>query len=108
MAAHSILERRLRPGVKGCELYHEVRAHLETFAPAKGSFTHHLGHGAGMDAWEFPWLTPGGEEAVREGDVIAAEPGLYAPEMGGGIRLERNYLVGKDGVTPLDTFPMSL
>ncbi len=108
MAAHSILERRLRPGVKGSDLYHEVRAHLETFAPAKGSFTHHLGHGVGMDAWEYPWLTPGSEEPVREGDVIAAEPGLYAPELGGGIRLERNYLVGRDGVTPLDTFPLSL
>lgn len=108
MAAHAIVERSLRPGVTGRALYEEVRAHLESFAPARGSFTHHLGHGVGMEAWEFPWLTPGSSQEIREGDVIAVEPGLYAQELRGGIRLERDYLVGRDGVTPLDGFPLDL
>jgi Xaa-Pro aminopeptidase len=106
--AHEIIRQHLRPGIAGSELYREVRDYLDGFAPAKGSFTHHLGHGLGMDAWEFPWLTPGSDQVVQEGEVIAAEPGLYAEALQGGIRLEHNYLVGKDGVTELDQFPMEL
>ena len=108
MAAHAIVARILRPGVTGRAVYEEVRAHLESFAPARGSFTHHLGHGVGMEAWEFPWLTPGSGQEIREGDVIAVEPGLYSQGLRGGIRLERNYLVGRDGVTPLDDLPLDL
>jgi Xaa-Pro aminopeptidase len=61
-----------------------------------------------MDAWEYPWLTPGSSQEVREGDVIACEPGLYCEKLGGGFRLEHNYLIGKDGATPLDNFPLDL
>jgi Xaa-Pro dipeptidase len=107
-AAHEIIRKRLRPGITGRELYLEIREYLDRFAPAQGSFTHHLGHGLGMDGWEFPWLTPGSNQAVQEGEVIAAEPALYAEALQGGIRLEHNYLVATDGVTTLDSFPMEL
>jgi Xaa-Pro aminopeptidase/Xaa-Pro dipeptidase len=61
-----------------------------------------------MDAWEFPWLTPGSDQVIQEGEVISCEPGLYAKALEGGIRLEHNYLVGKEGVSPLDTFALDL
>ncbi|MCW5978141.1 MAG: aminopeptidase P family protein [Bryobacteraceae bacterium] len=108
MAGHRLAAAILKPGAKARDVYQALRAHLETFAPAKGSFTHHAGHGLGMDAWEFPWLTPGSDHVIQEGEVVAFEPGLYSREMQGGIRLEHNYLVTKDGVTPLDSFPMEL
>ena len=108
MEAHTIAQRILRPGVPAREVYEAIRAHLDRFEPARGSFSHHAGHGLGMDGWEFPWLTPGSDQTIRRGEVIACEPALYSVEMKGGIRLEHNYLVGEDGVTPLDCFPMDL
>lgn len=106
--AHKLAQRLIRPGSPARLVYEEIRAHLERFAPARGSFTHHAGHGVGMDAWEFPWLIPGSDQIIEEGDVLACEPGLYSVEMQGGVRLEHNYLVGANGVTALDTFPLDL
>jgi Xaa-Pro dipeptidase len=108
MGGHRVAERVLRPGVKARDVYLELRAYLESFGPARGSFKHHAGHGLGMNAWEFPWLTPGSDQVIQDGEVIAYEPGLYSEEMRGGIRLEHNYLVTKGGVTALDSFPMEL
>jgi Xaa-Pro aminopeptidase len=108
MKAHRIAQRVIRPGVAAREVYAAIRNHLESFAPTKGSFTHHAGHGLGMDGWEYPWLTPGSEQVIQQGEVIACEPGLYGEGLQGGIRLEHNYLVGADGVTALDAFPMDL
>lgn len=105
---HQIAQRLIRPGVAARLVYEEIRAHLDRFQPAKGSFWHHAGHGLGMDGWEFPWLTPGSDHVIQEGDVIACEPGLYAEALQGGIRLEHNYLVSEDAATPLDSFPLEL
>ncbi len=108
MEAHELAQRLIRPGASCRAIYEEIRTQLDRFEPAKGSFYHHAGHGLGMDAWEFPWLIPGSDQVIQEGDVIACEPGLYSEALAGGIRLEHNYLVGKDSVTTLDTFPMDL
>jgi len=108
MEAHSIAEKVIRPGASGRDVYEALRRHMEAFEPARGSFYHHAGHGLGMDAWERPWLTPGSEDIIEEGDVVACEPGLYGENLQGGIRLEHNYLVGKSSAVPLDTFPMDL
>jgi len=106
--AHTVVGKILRPGVRAKHVYEEVRAHLDRFVPLKGSFFHHAGHGVGMDGWEFPWLIPGSDQLVQEGEVIACEPALYGKAIQGGLRLERDYLVEKHGVTPLDSFPMDL
>jgi Xaa-Pro aminopeptidase len=106
--AHDLARRLIRPGVPASAVYQEILNHLEQFKPAKGSFTHHAGHGVGLDAWEFPWLTPGSDQTIEEGDIIACEPGLYGEALRGGIRLEHNYLVEADGITALDTFPLEL
>ena len=37
-----------------------------------------------------------------------AEPGLYAPELAAGMRLENDYLVTEDGVELLSDFPLEL
>ncbi len=106
--AHRLAERLIRPGLAARDFYHQIRAHLETFQPARGSFWHHLGHGFGMNGWEFPWLTPGSPHLLQEGEVLAVEPAVYGECLQGGIRLERDYLVGAEGVTPLDSFPLEL
>ncbi len=106
--AHERIEKLIRPGVEGRDVYQEIRAFLESFPPTRGSFWHHLGHGFGMDGWEFPWITPGSDHVIQQGEVLAVEPGLYAEALRGGIRIEHDYLVGGDGVTALDEFPIDL
>jgi Xaa-Pro dipeptidase len=106
--AHDLAARVIRPGVAGKEVYQQVRDHLDRFLPARGSFWHHLGHGLGMNGWEFPWLTPGSDQVIQEGEVLAVEPGVYGERLNGGVRLEHDYLVGKDGISPLDSFPLDL
>jgi Xaa-Pro aminopeptidase len=105
---HRLAENLLRPGTPARAVYQEVRAHLDRFTAIKNASVHHAGHGLGLEAWESPWLVPGSDQVIQEGEVIAFEPGLYAEELHGGIRLERNYVVGQDGLTALDTFPLEL
>ncbi len=61
-----------------------------------------------MNGWEFPWITPGSDHVFQEGEVVAVEPGVYGECLSGGIRLERDYRIEADGVTPLDSFPLDL
>jgi len=106
--AHRLAERLIRPGVATRAVYEEIRAHLDRHQPTCGSFWHHLGHGLGMNGWEFPWITPGSDHVFQQGEVVAVEPAVYGECIQGGIRLERDYLVGADGVTPFDSFALAL
>jgi len=106
--AHKLVQRLIRPGEEATRIYHVICTLLDSFQPAAGSFHHHLGHGVGMDGWEYPWLIPGSEQLIQQGEVLAIEPGLYGENLHGGVRLERNYLVEKDGITPLDEYPLEL
>lgn len=70
-------------------------------------FFHSLGHGVGLDVHERPRMGRR-PEAVVVGDVIAVEPGLYLPGVGG-VRLEDTVLVTEDGVTHFtDPLPYDL
>jgi Xaa-Pro aminopeptidase len=60
-------------------------------------FVHPTGHGVGFAHNErYPNLEPGSKEILHTNMVIAIEPGIYIPGMGG-IRIEENVLVCKDG-----------
>ncbi len=106
--AHRLAERLIRPGAATRAVYEEIRAHLATHTPTCGSFWHHLGHGIGMNGWEFPWITPGSDHVFQAGEVVAVEPAVYGECIQGGIRVERDYLIGPEGVTALDSFPLEL
>jgi Xaa-Pro aminopeptidase len=108
LAAHDVAKRRIRPGASTRQAYEDIRAFLDEHSGTEGSFKHHAGHGVGADGWEQPWLNAGSDQVFVEGEVIACEPGLYAPKLRGGIRLEHNYLVTANGPEPLDSFSMDL
>jgi Xaa-Pro dipeptidase len=72
------------------------------------TFPHHLGHGVGLQPHEYPHLNPMWDDVLMEGEVFAAEPGLYGLELAGGIRIENNYLVTASGVENLLSSPMEL
>jgi len=100
------VERTVKPGKGARELFHEAQAILDE-APL-GVFDHHLGHGFGLFPHEAPHLNPHWDDTFGAGEVFTAEPGLYAPELRAGIRLEQNYLVTESGVELLTDFPLEL
>jgi len=100
------VEQTVKPGKSARELFQEAQAILAE-APL-GVFYHHLGHGFGLFPHEAPHLNPHWDDTFEAGEVFTAEPGLYAPELKGGMRLENNYLVTKDGVELLTDFPLEL
>jgi Xaa-Pro aminopeptidase len=105
-AALHFVEQTVRPGVSCRELYHQVAQMLHS--PRGWSFPHHLGHGIGLCAHESPRLNPAHDDIFEEGDVFTAEPGLYAPELAAGIRIEQDYVVSRDGLVRLSQYPIQL
>ena len=59
-------------------------------------FTSHTGHGLGLGHPEPPYIVPESTDTLQAQDVVALEPGLYVPGVGG-MRFERNYLITADG-----------
>ena len=94
------VEQSVKPGASCRALFESIKGQLDDYMP--GSFFHHLGHGIGLYPHEFPHLNPHWDDAFEEGDVFTAEPGLYAKDLRGGLRLENDYLVTSDGVQQLN------
>ena len=69
-----------------------------------GQPSHPVGHGVGARAHEPPYCHQAAPGTMRAGMVLAIEPGLYW-EGGGGLRLEDNFLITKDGCEKLCTYP---
>ena len=66
-------------------------------------FVHVTGHGLGFRFHEStPFLMPGATGILKEGIVSSVEPGVYIPSFGG-IRIEDNVAVGRDGPDFLST-----
>ena len=77
------------------------RAARDQFARAgvEALFTHSLGHGLGLEAHEPPLIRWDGDDRemiVQPQMVIAIEPGLYQPGLGG-VRYESSGIVTKNG-----------
>jgi Xaa-Pro dipeptidase len=106
MKVFAHLEATVKPGKNCKELFQEVQAILDE-APV-GEFNHHLGHGIGLFPHEAPHLNPNWNDTFELGDVFTAEPGLYAPELKVGMRLENDYRVTETGVELLSDFPLEL
>jgi Xaa-Pro dipeptidase len=101
-----IVERLARPGVRCRDLFVAANEHLR--AAGYPALVHHLGHGVGLQGHEYPHLNPRWDDVLMEGEVFTAEPGIYLPDLAGGIRLENQYLVQAKGVENLTPFPMEL
>lgn len=101
-------EEAARPGATGREVYASVREAIETTEFRHWTFWHHAGHGIGHHGHEAPRLIPGSDDVIEVGDVFTLEPGVYAPELRGGIRLEDNYVVREKGLENLFDFPFAL
>jgi Xaa-Pro dipeptidase len=97
-----IVEAMARPGVRCRDLFAAADEHL--LASVGRPLPHHLGHGVGLQAHEFPHLNPKWDDTLMPGDVFTVEPGVYGDDLAGGIRIEDQYLVTATGIQNLIGF----
>jgi len=95
--SHEVLQRGIdavRPGVRACDLDAMLRQQVRDagFEP----YPHHTGHGVGTSYHESPRIVPHETMALQAGMVIALEPGVYVPGLGG-ARMEDVVWVTPDG-----------
>jgi Xaa-Pro aminopeptidase len=86
---------------------HATQLHHSGREPFRHGFWHSLGHGVGLEIHEPPSIGRRSDSFLA-GDVVAIEPGLYAPGIGG-VRLEDTVLVTDAGVEYFtDPYPYDL
>ena len=97
--AQAMAQAAMEPGVS-CK---EVDRVARDFIASKGYgdyFGHGLGHGTGLAIHEAPRLSPISDAVLTPGMICTVEPGIYLPEWGG-IRLENQVVVTKNGIEQL-------
>ncbi len=92
----------VRPGVEARKVDEASRAYIAKKGYG-GYFGHGLGHGLGLRIHELPRISRISEDVLEEGNVITIEPGIYIPRLGG-VRIEDDFLVTRDGVEQLSHF----
>jgi Xaa-Pro dipeptidase len=102
----SIVEHLAKPGARCRDLFAAVDDHTKS-AIGRG-ITHHAGHGVGLQPHEYPHLNDKWDDVLLEGEFFACEPGIYGERLRGGIRIENNYIVTRDGVQNLLNAPTEL
>lgn len=100
---------KVKHGVKNTEVYHAAMAVIKENGLGE-YFNHELGHGVGYRYHDpQPPLAPySGETTLEAGMIVTIEPGIYGDRIGGGIRVEDNILVTKDGYELLSIIPRGL
>ena len=92
-----------RPGASLPELDRRLRKGIAAMG-FSGQPSHPICHRVGARAHEPPYAHQAGEGEIREGMVLAIEPGCYI-EGGGGLRVEDNFLIASGGAEKLSPFP---
>lgn len=114
LAAQDAALAEIRPGAKCVDVDAAARrvisnAKLKNDPRLKlaDCFHHGLGHGIGLEIHEAPRVRANSTDLLEPGMVITIEPGIYIPGWGG-VRIEDDILVTRDGYTMLTTLPRDL
>jgi Xaa-Pro aminopeptidase len=84
----------VKPGLRACDLDSLLRGLIRD--QGYPVYPHHSGHGIGVSYHEEPRLVPYNTMPLQAGMVVAIEPGIYLPGVGG-VRLEDVVLVTGTG-----------
>jgi Xaa-Pro aminopeptidase len=96
----------VRPGATCEQVDRAARDVIEQAGYGK-QFGHGLGHGLGLEIHEAPRLAQGQDRELKPGMIVTVEPGIYFPGWGG-IRIEDDVLVTRDGHEVLTSVPKEL
>ena len=95
---------KMKPGARGSSVDAAARTLIDR-TKYKGRFIHGLGHSVGLAVHDpGTGLSPGSDLVLRPNMVLTDEPGIYVPGFGG-VRIEDDVLVTKDGPRVLSTAP---
>jgi len=104
-AAQNAALAAIRPGVPAREVHLAAEGVINA-SPWKGRLTHGVGHSIGLavhDGWNYGAKA---DDLLEEGMAFTVEPGIYLPGKGG-VRIEDDIVVTKDGFEFLTTAPRS-
>jgi Xaa-Pro aminopeptidase len=93
--AQSLAIKEVKEGVKASYIDSIARNYIESKGYGQ-YFTHSTGHGVGVVVHDPIAVSKNSDLILKENMVITVEPGIYIPEFGG-IRIEDDVLVTKDG-----------
>lgn len=96
----------IRPGVTAAAVDEAARAVI-TEAGFGAEFSHSVGHGVGLQIHELPWLRSPNPMSLEPGMIVTVEPAIYLRGWGG-VRIEDDVLVTKDGCEVLSSLPKDL
>jgi Xaa-Pro dipeptidase len=102
-AANAAGRAAVGPGVPAEAVDRAARAAIEGAGYGE-YFIHRTGHGLGLDVHEPPYIVAGNGRPLEPGMTFTVEPGVYLPGRGG-VRIEDDVLVTKDGRENLVTIP---
>lgn len=94
---------KIKPGAVMADVDNAARSVI-TKAGFGKEFGHGLGHGIGLDIHEAPRLAANQKRELQPGMIVTVEPGIYLPGFGG-VRIEDDVLVTKDGHEVLSSVP---
>ncbi|MCC6512223.1 MAG: aminopeptidase P family protein [Pirellulaceae bacterium] len=106
LAAQQAAIAAMRPGVMVSQIDRIAREVIEQQGMGK-RFNHGLGHGIGLDIHEAPRLGKNQDRPLEPGMIVTVEPGIYYPGFGG-VRIEDDILITRDGHEVLSDLPRTL
>jgi len=95
-----------RPGITAGMVDQAARAVI-TRANYGPYFHHRVGHGLGMEGHEPPYMYGENQLVLAEGMSFTVEPGIYLADRGG-VRIEDDVVITKDGAETLSDLPRQL
>jgi Xaa-Pro aminopeptidase len=96
----------VKPGIPAKEVDKAARDYINNAGYGE-YFFHRTGHGLGLSVHEEPYITSVNDLVLEEGMTFTIEPGIYLDGIGG-IRIEDDILVTKDGCRVLTSYPKNL
>lgn len=101
--AQQVAFEKIRPGVKANDVHQAVHSYIDS-TKFKGAFIHSTGHSLGLAVHDGVGFTPDSTLELQENMILTVEPGVYLRGIGG-VRIEDDILIKKDGIEILTKSP---